>query len=307
MLDYNNFILESYVERSINEGRLIFSNRFIGLLTSIDSPVAHILIDSSNNECDVNANYIDVGSKSDTASFIQENRLDVDDIKFKVNTFYRFCNGDFAIVDRSGFSKEGLVTSLEGMKNEFRLIDSTSVDTLKMYRLQFLENESKYVIVYQFSDDVDPVISTITDLDGQVDIKIGRLVNKVLTSLDRNVRPNIIEDFVNKYKAAYDIFNNVESGFKVVNGEDIRKYYLNKNYLKTNRSSGSSLWKSCMSFDFCEEYFDIYVNNPNKVSLLVLLQDDKVLCRALLWNLDGGDKFMDRIYSITDSYVVNFE
>jgi hypothetical protein len=58
------------------------------------------------------------------------------------------------------------------------------------------------------------------------------------------------------------------------------------------------------------EYFDIYVKNPEKISLVILKNDDgdKILGRALLWELDQPKiTFMDRIYTVSDSYVQLFK
>jgi hypothetical protein len=65
-----------------------------------------------------------------------------------------------------------------------------------------------------------------------------------------------------------------------------------------------------MRYTRCQEYLDIYVENPNQVQLLVYLnEEDKVLGRALLWvlndekseDIEGAEYFLDRIYGIDDS------
>jgi hypothetical protein len=55
--------------------------------------------------------------------------------------------------------------------------------------------------------------------------------------------------------------------FEITNGEDIRKWYLDKNY--ESRYAGT-LGKSCMADDMCQPYFDIYTKNPKSVSLIIL-------------------------------------
>jgi hypothetical protein len=62
--------------------------------------------------------------------------------------------------------------------------------------------------------------------------------------------------------------------------------------------------------------FSIYVNNPEVCKMLVLLEDEKLIGRALVWKLNtikcyGVDPepdvwFMDRQYTIKDSYVEKF-
>ena len=103
-----------------------------------------------------------------------------------------------------------------------------------------------------------------------------------------------MEDFVNKYKSSIQFINNVLDRFKVVNGEDIRKYYLHTNY----KNSEGTLGSSCMRHDETQGYLDIYTNNPDKVSLVILMFNDtnKIMGRALLWTDSRGRKIMDRIY-----------
>jgi hypothetical protein len=69
-----------------------------------------------------------------------------------------------------------------------------------------------------------------------------------------------------------------------------------------------------MRYKRCQEYLDIYVENPEACSLLILKGEtpDKIVGRALIWTIhDGpgvaGRKFMDRIYTIKDSDRLLFE
>ena len=63
----------------------------------------------------------------------------------------------------------------------------------------------------------------------------------------------------------------------------------------------TTLGNSCMRHSYCQKYFDIYTENEDVCSLLVLKESDKVKGRALLWVLDNGDFYMDRIYTASDS------
>ena len=49
----------------------------------------------------------------------------------------------------------------------------------------------------------------------------------------------------------------------------------------------------------CQDFFQIYVTNKN-VSLLILKDKEKLFGRALLWKLDNGKYFMDRVYTILE-------
>lgn len=123
---------------------------------------------------------------------------------------------------------------------------------------------------------------------------------KLVTKLFDNFSDLAIEKFVNAYKAeisALFIFNN----FKLIRGEEIRKWYNEKSYV----SGGGGLNGSCMRYDGCGPFFDIYVENPEKCALLILTDfNDKLLGRALVWfNLrKPTDKtYMDRIYVVKQS------
>jgi hypothetical protein len=55
-----------------------------------------------------------------------------------------------------------------------------------------------------------------------------------------------------------------------------------------------------MRYNRCQEYFDIYVKNPEQCNLVVLMSDEKddAICgRAILWTDHEGRRLMDRIYT----------
>ena len=60
-----------------------------------------------------------------------------------------------------------------------------------------------------------------------------------------------------------------------------------------------------MRHDNCQKFFDIYVDNPDVVSMLILTDyKDKLLGRAIIWNLPDF-VFMDRIYG-SDATIAKF-
>jgi len=103
----------------------------------------------------------------------------------------------------------------------------------------------------------------------------------------------------------------------VVDGEDIDKYYLGKNYSKLVDTG--SLGNSCMRYRECvdDNYFEIYKDH---CKMLILLDEetDTIASRALLWDdlyvtyssdddrvkRGGTVNIMDRIYGSEDAYVV---
>lgn len=131
-------------------------------------------------------------------------------------------------------------------------------------------------------------------------IKIGRLINKLFPKEYKPNGENSIESFVDIIKLER---NRKFDNFEIVNGEDIIKYYNESSYTK-DAFSGSELGNSCMRYDKCNDYLQFYAENKD-VELVILKSDkeeDKIVARALLWNLSYANdkgvtgKFLDRIY-----------
>lgn len=95
---------------------------------------------------------------------------------------------------------------------------------------------------------------------------------------------------------------------KLVKGDDIRKYYDEKSYAYQKGQLGNS----CMKNSYCQDFFGIYVENPDVCNLLVYLNSDGALLgRALIWKLSkspcDATYFMDRIYTTADSDILKFK
>jgi len=130
-------------------------------------------------------------------------------------------------------------------------------------------------------------------------IEEGSAPVKLALKSDFTITDSDIEGFVNAV-VAYLKANRSgdDTVMQEVSGEDIRFWYNRENYQSTRGQLGSS----CMSGEYCQDFFDIYCENPDRVSMLVLLSKEELLIgRALLWNLDSGRRFMDRVYTVLDS------
>ena len=147
----------------------------------------------------------------------------------------------------------------------------------------------------------------------RIQLKVGRLVNRFITREgieEFKVTAKDVEDFTNLYK---NYFDKSKTEIKVVQGDDIFKYYLGDNYFSIGGSTFGPLWASCMRQKHKNKYMSLYASNPDKVKLLVMLQDDKVRARALLWekcdimDSEQSVKVMDRIYSIYDHDIQTFK
>ena len=160
--------------------------------------------------------------------------------------------------------------------------------------------------------DDDPALPY--NISGRNEIKIGRIIRallKIAEISDRTgedegtpIKDKDYENFVNAFKS---LKVDTKREFKLVNGEDIHKYYQMKNYYSNNGSLGGS----CMA-DESKSTFRVYTENKRKVQLLILIDSDgKIHGRALVWKLKESPceakYFMDRVYTNADSDVIKFK
>jgi hypothetical protein len=135
-------------------------------------------------------------------------------------------------------------------------------------------------------------------------ISIGRMINQILKDNGiSGITDKQIETFVNKFKTAWDRHHGITNRkIQVVSGENIKKWYHEDMQL----SGKSTLGNSCMRYDRCQPYLDIYAKNPDKIQLVILTENDKLISRALFWTLDECSRtrykyYLDRIYVENDS------
>jgi len=159
-----------------------------------------------------------------------------------------------------------------------------------------------------WDQDDDPALPY--NIKGRSEVKIGKIVRALLKiadisdRIDSSINDKDYEDFVNVFKA---LKVDTSKEFRLVNGEDIHKYYQMKNYY----SSHGALGGSCMA-DEGKSTFRVYTENPKKVQLLILIDGDgKIHGRALVWKLKESPceakYFMDRVYTNADSDVIKFK
>jgi hypothetical protein len=140
-------------------------------------------------------------------------------------------------------------------------------------------------------------------------IKIGRFINRVL---NKKYKEKDIEDFVNELKSV--IFSDREH-FEIVSGDDISYWYDSNHYYDGNGTLGSSCMRNKGDY-----IFEIYVKNPEVCKMLILLKENKLIGRAILWKpsviketvsrrpiiLNENQYFMDRVYTNKDSLLNTF-
>lgn len=113
-----------------------------------------------------------------------------------------------------------------------------------------------------------------------------------LTKIFKNPDPKQVESFIKYFKASFRTSNNLK--FKIVSGEDIKFWYRGENYAP----GGGNLNNSCMRYKESSEYLNIYSENTDKVSMLILIDESIGLIsgRAILWGTDCGKTLCDRVY-----------
>jgi len=312
---YNEFILESQIYNLILEGKMVFSSDFTEILdtlsTSGDAEVedlSSLIRGYMNIDVAVDSNCIDISDKQGMVSFVPDDKLNEEDLIYKIKPTadlldYQSNNPHslFAELDIPG---EGLINvpprSLTF--NRWKLIKKQDLDeysNLTFYYLQDFDIPSKFIVVYyqRGAQALMPIGST-SNRKGE--LKLGRFINKFLSAIGKTYPAATIEKLVNMYQAEVLLMNNALNHFKVVEGEDIRKWYHENMYESSN---GGQLANSCMRYPKCQDFLDIYVQNPQVCKLLIFTPNDgKLSGRALLWTLENGKKYMDRVYTNKDSY-----
>ena len=222
---------------------------------------------------------------------------------------YKDVKNDMTLISLS--DREGYISgsTLRNLKNN---VEKSFTDWAKDHNLG--DERTKQILDIMLSK-IDKGETTQTDVNhffneyglkskSRNDVKLGRLINALLpgkyTSKD-------IEEFTNKFKATL-----TKGGeyFEEVSGDDISHWYDASNY----KEMSGTLGNSCMANK--SRLFTIYTENPDVCKMLILVEDDKLIGRALVWKLSsikiyGKDPvqdswFMDRQYTIKDSDVEKF-
>lgn len=158
--------------------------------------------------------------------------------------------------------------------------------------------------LYEFDINKDKD-STGVFIKSRNEVGIGRFINKLFPGKYNSKQ---IEEFVNIFKSSIH-----KSGeyFDEVIGKDIEYWYSYENY----KEMSGTLGNSCMAKK--SDLFDIYIQNQDVCKMLILVEDDKLIGRALVWKIknikskshdvEGVEYFMDRQYTIKESDVEKFK
>lgn len=171
-------------------------------------------------------------------------------------------------------------------------------ENVKRTFIDVTKDENRISFIYDV-DVIDIDKKSIWSNRKRKKVKIGKFLKSLLK--DKYLEFEI-ERFVNFYKSEIRKF---KTYFKIFKGEELSKWYNIDNMVPELGTLGSS----CMRYERCQEYFDLYKKNPDKISLLVLFEigNDKSIGRSLLWELNDGIIFMDRIYYSYDCDKILFK
>jgi hypothetical protein len=161
-----------------------------------------------------------------------------------------------------------------------------------------VSHDDKGKISYLTTDRVNSIDSeNYWTTNSRYKAKPGAFVGKIF----KDIPSKEVEKFSNLFRTQSLM---PKFTFKIVEGDEIKKYYHHSSYGSTMGSLGSS----CMKHDHCQKYFKIYTKNSELVKLLIMLdEDDMLIGRSLLWNLDNN-KIMDRIYTkLDEDYSFHFK
>ena len=334
---YYDFITESKLSL-ILEANMKYSDNFINILSKLKSPISKQILDLKGKDVDVSTNYIDLTDKDDTIGFIPDNRSK--NFQTKVKDGGETYSGltDLAInknlfgIKMPGTPRTGQIGTIQ---RELTVDELNGLHESNHWKQMY--DQGRKVIHFRWtvngtqldalmgSDGVTEDFSNIT----KSEIKVGRFVKRLLDKAGIKPSDKEIEEFVNQFRSRIEIEKDVFRLFEIVKGDDIKKWYHEGIYTKTNITG--TLWQSCMRYTKCQNYFKIYTSNPDQVSLIILKEEPKEVehefvdektgektkklsyeepllrGRALLWTDNRGRKFMDRVYFTKESDVELFK
>jgi hypothetical protein len=311
LFKYGEFITESHLQLLL-EANISFKKDFSSVLKKIDSPIAKKLIDVEGKEVDTNQNYIDINKdKSDFLKFKSEDKVGKVAVIKNTSGYIPQISRILSKNPKSGIDSLGIDYPLEGktiqiikewtlnelieLLPESKIAFKNIYDFSSLVLIQWIEDGEKYQTTI-----IKTSLTTGEEAVKSSEVSVGRFIRALLNKAGVEFTDAEIEDFVYKYRAEIEKMKDVlNKRFKVVKGDDIKKYYSANKY----EAESGDLGNSCMRYNRCQSYFDIYTDN-SQVSLLLLMsekEEDQISGRALLWEMEPYEistKVMDRIYTI---------
>jgi hypothetical protein len=308
--NYGEFITESKLELLL-EAKIKFSDEFITLLNHIESPLVKKILDHEGKDVDINRNYMTYDiDKENSVLFYPEDKAEKQGYRITDpgHSYVGLAqkaelDGTYPIKNVRKPEKDQEVTVIKKLtEEELQKILPNNLYTNAIVHISF---EHEYMGTCEMFYNEKHLVRDISKLKPS-DVLVGRFVNNFLTKAGVEFTPIELNDFIDKYKSEMKELKEKFKRFEIVKGEDIKFWYLVDRYEK--QDSGS-LGTSCMRHSRCQKYFDIYTDNDEVVSMIILKSrndPDKIIGRAILWDAtfinrsepieEPNIKFMDKIY-----------
>ena len=294
---YSDFLNESKIEMLL-EANITYGVLFSKMLDQIDSPVATALSNLSGTEVDVNTNFVDVNRDKDDVVFFKP------DDKVSKAAMTPHPGAAYDMLSKNVLGDEYRIPATNQIGEIVKEYTKEEVMAISSGNFDFMYDNGGKLVLFMWRDSKGVGkcfydVRSITfgpEAVKQSEVSVGRFVRAILKKANVDFKDSEIEDFVYKYRAEVAKLGDVFSRFKLLEGKDIRKYYHHDKYENDKGTLGSS----CMRYNRCQEYFDIYVKNTEECNLVVLMSDEKddsICGRAILWTDHEGRRLMDRIYT----------
>ncbi len=313
VLEYKEFISEKLLlESLIIESNVIYSTKFKNILSKMkDNRIAKSLLEIENQDLDVTANFFDVKIDNDNIVTFTNDRaaqailkIDKEMVLWTGNRGAWLTNTEANqnIFKRLGYNAPEIGTPVyQPTGTEIGEVISKwlSPRTNKTWAYVKFENGEGVYNSERLKDAHEDLKKKVFSTSRQ-EIRTGRAMRTLLNAKGLTFTDAEIETFVNEFRGILSVMNDVFSRFEIVDGEDLFFWYKRENYEFPRMGN---LGTSCQAVGR-RDWLEIYIDNPETVKLLILKSfdnPDKILGRALLWNLEGDKKLMDYIYVSKDS------
>ena len=223
------------------------------------------------------------------------------------------------------YASQNFIELLSGMNHQIAKTLLHSILSKESQRISYLDfgnvnDNISYVINNKFEEIINNNPDNWKELvwtEKRTNLKIGKFIKMLygdqfpVNQIKGQIMPrtpNDIESFVNIYKFERDKNINYNR-FEIVRGDDIRHWYSQENYNRYANNE-TTLGKSCMRYAESGKFLNMYTQNPQIFSMLILKDDrGKLKGRAIIWDLmkPEGRKFLDRIYTVNDHDVESFK
>ena len=309
--DFKEFVLESKLQLLL-EAKIKFSDEFITLLNHIESPLVKKMLELDGKEVDINRNYMTYDiDKENSVLFYPDDKAEKQGYRVTDpgHSYLSLTNlaekdGTYPIKNTRKPEKDQEVTVIKELTEEELQAISPGQD-LYPNPIVHISFKHEYMGTCEMLYSKKHLVRDVSKLKPS-DVLVGRFVSNFLTKAGIEFTPIELNDFIDKYKSEMKELKEKFKRFEIVKGSDIKFWYSQNRYEK--RDSGS-LGSSCMRGDKAQKFFDIYIDNDDVVSMIILKSKndpDKIIGRAILWDAtfinrtdlteDADIKFMDKIY-----------